>query len=385
MYVSSSTSKQGGAELCMLKLAQHFGQDSVGVLPERAGIAFDYIKSDIPVVFVPMKRMRRSRSLTYQAKYMTSVIRAIPHLAMLIHQYQIDLVHVNEFIDFHALMAAKLLRIPTVCHIRTIVERPLLFKYVMVALVRCFSDRIVCVSNAVKTSMFGERMSNGRQIGVVYDGGPDLERFDPSLYDRVGTRRSIGLDERDYVVGLISKFVQVKGHMHLIEAAKRIRETVGDSFRYLLIGGPVDGHEAYLDQVKTSIRDNGLTRSFVLAGYRSDVPALLSACDVVVHLPLYQDPFPGVVLEAMAMEKPVIVYRSGGTVEQLKDGASGLLVAQGDLDGLADLIIQLSRDVALRQRIGKNARRYAQSSFSLEKHFAEIEVVYGLALGAGRH
>ena len=86
--------------------------------------------------------------------------------------------------------------------------------------------------------------------------------------------------------------------------------------------------------------------------------------------------FPGVVLEAMAMEKPVIAFQSGGIPEQFVDGESGYLVPKGDIDSLVERIIDLYNNPDKRHKIGKNARKHLLKNFSLDRHFREIEEIY---------
>jgi len=383
MYVSSSTSQQGGAELCMLKLVQHFGESSTVVLPKREGIAHEYEKIGVTTTYVPMKRMRRSGTLAYQVRFLVSTVTSALRLARLVGRQGVDLVHVNEFIDFQALIAGKLRGVRTVCHVRFVVDQPVWFKRFMVALVGRFADRIICVSDAVKRSMFGVSTLHSSKISVIHDGGPDMARFSPDSYDKQAVRQALGFGEQDCVVGLVSKFVEVKGHTQLVEAARQVYEKRIGGIHYLVVGGPVDGHEGYFGRVKALVQSYGMESLFAFTGYRADVPNLLNACDVVVHLPLYEDPFPGVVLEAMAMEKPVIAHRSGGIPEQIEDGVSGFLIPRGDLDSLVDLIVRLSRDKDLQCEVGKNARQHVLNNFSLEKHFAAIAAVYDSVL-AGR-
>jgi glycosyltransferase involved in cell wall biosynthesis len=191
------------------------------------------------------------------------------------------------------------------------------------------------------------------------------------------TRRQLAIAPDALVVGLVSKFSPLKGHLALVEAARMIKARhPGCPLTYLLVGGEVAGKEDYFSKVRDSIDQYGLKDSFVLTGSRSDVPGLISACDVMVHLPLHEDPFPGVVLEAMAMEKPVVTFTSGGIPEQFDDGRSGILLERNNIEALAGALLNLANDQAARQRMGKAARLFLTSHFSFDEFFSEVDMLY---------
>jgi glycosyltransferase involved in cell wall biosynthesis len=145
---------------------------------------------------------------------------------------------------------------------------------------------------------------------------------------------------------------------------------------YLVVGGKVPGYDSYFSEVCNRIEQYGLTDDFVLTGSRNDVPELISACDVVVHLPRHEDPFPGVVSEAMAMEKPVVAFASGGIPEQFENKRSGILVEKNNIDALAEALITLAEDEAMCRKMGKEARRFLISHFSFQKFSAELNETY---------
>ncbi len=376
MYISSSTSLQGGAELCLYKLADRFKENALVILPKRHGIAYEYEKAGIKTCYIPMKGLSRSGGLKYQAEYLLQGFFSLFQIARLMRKHNITLLHVNELVDLHTLFAARLVGIPSICHARFIIEKPVVLKNFLTYSARKFSDHIICVSNAVREKMFSSDPLDNPPISVVYDGGPDISFFQNATPPRKTIKSNLGFKDDDVVVGLLSKFVEVKGHKHLVEAGRRLKELGKNNIRFLFIGGPVKGHEQYHNDIMSLVDDNALQNQFVFAGYRSDVPAILSTCDIVVHLPINEDPFPGVVLEAMAMEKPVIAYQSGGVPEQIEDGHSGFLIKKDDIDHLINLLIKLSEDPTLRIDLGKNARKHIQKKFSLERHFNEIAEIY---------
>ena len=83
-----------------------------------------------------------------------------------------------------------------------------------------------------------------------------------------------------------------------------------------------------------------------------------------------------IILEAMAMSKPIIATQIDGITEQLVDGKSGILVPPEDADALKTAIQRLMENDRLRNRLGKNARNRVEKDFSIEKMIDETTNVY---------
>ena len=378
LYFSSATHVQGGAVQLMFRTARGLkrqGGVPIVVLPRGQGIAGWYAKEGISVQIIPFVEMRRRRSPLYLARYLLSTIRLIIRLVSLIRHQGVDIVHVNEITYFPGLVAGKIGGARTICHVRVILTRPAWVRRAVSWIAQRFSDRILCESEAVRTWMFpGKR----RHVRTLYPPGPDLERFDPlAVQSKDRIRSELGIDLAVFLVGQVSKFTKNKNQMALVKAAEHIQERYDDvQIAYLLVGGKVAGHEDYLHQVVRRIRESDLSNQFCLAGLRSDIPRMIAACDVIVHLPTHEDPLPGVVLEAMAMEKPLVAFASGGILEQFENGKSGILLEKNDIEKLAETLVALEGDEALRLNMGNEARRFLTKRFSFEKFFAELALIY---------
>jgi glycosyltransferase involved in cell wall biosynthesis len=101
----------------------------------------------------------------------------------------------------------------------------------------------------------------------------------------------------------------------------------------------------------------------VFAGFRPDVPALLCAADVLVLPSVFPEGSPVAVLEAMAMEVPVVATSVGGVPELVRDGETGLLVPPGDVAALAAAVVRLLSDRAGAVAMARRARQRV-----LERH-----------------
>ena len=102
----------------------------------------------------------------------------------------------------------------------------------------------------------------------------------------------------------------------------------------------------------------------------------MAASDVVTHCSTYPDPFPGVVLQAMAVGKAVVASDVGGPREQIEDGMSGLLIPPDDPDMLADAICSLLGDPARRAALGEAAALRVASAFSTDSFYRQLAHLY---------
>jgi|GEM_PF-559312 len=126
-------------------------------------------------------------------------------------------------------------------------------------------------------------------------------------------------------------------------------------------------------QVPGSDSSSGIT----LLGFRSDVSALMAACDIFV-LPAPAEPFGLVLIEAMALGKPVIAAAAGGPLEIVADGETGLLFEPGNAASLAQAIKRLLADPELRQRMGKAGRKRYEEKFTARRMAAGMLAAYSV-------
>jgi glycosyltransferase involved in cell wall biosynthesis len=172
----------------------------------------------------------------------------------------------------------------------------------------------------------------------------------------------------------IGRFVAEKGHRHLLEAAARIERT-RPGVHWVLVGA--GELEAALSREAQAL---GLASQVHFTGWRDDVPDVLAVADVFV-LPSVNEGFGRVVVEAMAMARPVVATAVGGVPEIVRDGETGVLVPASDPRALADTVRSLLDDPARAARLGAAGRACAESRFSLTAHVDAVERVYTEVLG----
>ncbi|WP_186378749.1 glycosyltransferase family 4 protein [Sphingobium sp. B2] len=199
--------------------------------------------------------------------------------------------------------------------------------------------------------------------------GVDLTRFaNLSIEDARAMRAHMGISERMLVILYIAEFIPRKNHAFLLTAFARIREQVPNACLLLLGDGPLQ------DAVRTQAAALGLTDAVHLLGFRRDVPALTNIADIAVSTSRQEGLGLGLA-EAMACGLPVIASEDRGHRELVRDGETGFLYPQGDMDAFIERVVQLARDPVRRVAFGEAGRIHAQA-FGLPAALAAMRAIY---------
>lgn len=309
-------------------------------------------------------------------RFFAGLPAAVSETARWIRQEGFSLVHTNLGTVVSSAWSAHQAGVPHVWHIRDwfqefgILWRPYA-RYIL-----AFSRKVVCVSRPIAA-----QFPPSPKICVLHN-GLDLGEFPPvTEAERAAARRKFGLGPRDQVVGNVGriKFVR-KGQEHLLRAAHILRQE-GLPLRVLLAGGAAPGSEDHLPRMKALARTLGMESEVVFAGEMSDPRPAYAAMDVFVLPSAQPEPFGGVVLEAMALELPIIATNIGGSPEQVVPGITGLLVPPANPSALAQNLRDLLANPALGRRMGQAGRKRIATELSLERVAGGIAAIYREALG----
>jgi L-malate glycosyltransferase len=162
------------------------------------------------------------------------------------------------------------------------------------------------------------------------------------------------------IVGNVAALAAHKGQKHLVAAAKRVVRTLPD-VRFVIVG---DGE--LREPLARQIKDLGLERHVILAGFRDDALGLMKSFDLFVMSSVTEG-LGSAMLEAMACGKAIVGTRAGGIPEAVADGVTGRLVPPADDESLARAIVDVLRDEARRREMGEAGRRRVVEEFSIEQ------------------
>lgn len=212
---------------------------------------------------------------------------------------------------------------------------------------------------------------------TVFD-GIDCTEFAPGGGPAV--RAEFGIPTDAPVVGIVGHVQEWKGQHLVTEAVARAIKQVPE-LRCLIVGGLHRAGGDYGETLRARIEDMGLSDRIIMTGERSDVPACLDAMDILIHSSITPEPFGRVMIEGMALSKPVIAPREGGPLEIVVDGETGLLVEPRDPGALADAIIALCSNPDTSRKMGQAGRERVDAVFDIRHHVAAIETLFDECIG----
>lgn len=304
---------------------------------------------------------------------LASVIRLIPlvlQVAQLSRRYDIIYANTQKALVVGALASAISQR-PLVYHLRDILSNEHFSRTnirVAIALANQFVRLVICNSQATRTAFI---RSGGREslAKVVYNG------FQPEVYRSSTTsrhllRRQLGLDQQ-FVVGHFSRLSPWKGQHILIEAMKHCSKNVA----VLFVGDALFGEDDYVQQLHRQTEESGLGEQIHFLGFRSDIPQLMSACDLVVHTSTAPEPFGRVIVEAMLCGCPVVATEAGGAVELIEPSQTGWLVPPGDTEKLAFIINYCCTQPDLTAAVAAQANQAAIERFHVDAMAHQIQAL----------
>ncbi|MEK7725839.1 MAG: glycosyltransferase family 4 protein [Nitrospirota bacterium] len=235
---------------------------------------------------------------------------------------------------------------------------------------RPWATRIICVSDAVRRDVIQDDPAAAGLAETIHNGVDRLSFQKP--VDRTKVRREFGLTDGPLLV-MVARLTQPKGHCDLIEALALLRDQ-WPQLQCVCVG---DGELKQPLEALAAAR--GLSAMCRFVGSRDDVMEFYAAADIVV-LPSHSDGFPYVVLEALAMGKPVIATDVNGVPEVIEHMKTGLLVQARDVTALADAIQSLLAHPERATQLGSAGRAVVQERFTVDRTVEKTVAVFDAAL-----
>lgn len=287
-------------------------------------------------------------------------------LATLIRQHQAHVVHAHKGREQAlAFWASFFTRIPALVANRGVsfpMGRVRALKY------RFRTDAVVAVSDSIRRGLIVSGVS-GSKVVTIY-GGVDIQHFHPSV-DGAAVREEFRIPREAMLVVKVAHVREWKGYEIFLPAAAIVARAEPQVF--FLCAGKGTGESPDLNHMR---RDLGLEHRLRWAGFRDDLPQILAAADICAHAATAGEGVTGVVREALALAKPVVVTDVGGNRELVIDHETGLLVPPRDPEALARGMLQLIRAPAQAAALGWAGRRLVEQHFSHEGKAERVEELY---------
>jgi len=200
--------------------------------------------------------------------------------------------------------------------------------------------------------------------------GVDLEEFRPNI-DTQSLRERLGISGS--LVSMVTRLAGWKGVEVFIRAANYIKDDV----KFIILGEAVKGRERYVVKLKKMIEQFGLKdKVLIMTGEHKNIPQFIAASDIVVHASLRPEPFGLVIIDAMAMKKPVIASRLGGPQEIITEGVDGILLDPGNPKILAMAISRLLQKPEFAKDMAVKARERVKQKFDIKKYAKDFDTIF---------
>jgi glycosyltransferase involved in cell wall biosynthesis len=379
-----------GADRILLELAQGLkarGHALQVVLPTPGPLHDELARAGVPSSRRNLGVLRRRYfSPLGLLNRLCRLVGATLHLRRLalqmLREHGAAVVHSNTTAVLAGALAARLAGVPHVWHVHEITTRPRWFARAMATAVGLLTQRAVFVSAATRDHMCA-LSARVRDKAVVIHNGIDTTR---ALSGRPGVLRAeCGFEAQHVVVGMIGRVNWWKGQGRLLDCAEALLPQ-DDRLRFLMVGGTFDGDNRVRDELLQRMAALQPPGRVVLQDFRPDVGHVLADIDIFVLPSTEPDPFPTVVLEAMAAGKPVVAFAHGGVCEMVEDGVSGILCAPSSADGLSAAIQRLAASPQLRLQMGLAGQQRLQRLFTREAFIDRFSALYAeLAAGTPAH
>ena len=211
---------------------------------------------------------------------------------------------------------------------------------------------------------------------VVIRNGVDTDALYSDPVARDGFRAGLRTPHGGFVVGLVAGHRLEKRHDRFVDLIERLVRRGVDAHGVMVGGGPL------IDQTRRLVAASGAHDRLEVLGPRRSMRAAYCGCDVVTLVSDSVETLPLSLLEAQACGTPVVTYDIGGAAETVLAGQTGIVVSQGDAEGLAAAVANLADDGPGRQAMSAAARRHILEHFTVQRMVGEYEQLF-LRLRAG--
>lgn len=234
-------------------------------------------------------------------------------------------------------------------------------------------DASVGVAPDVSTAIRSVFNTSAHQTTTI-ENGVDTDLFGREV-DVRNLRRSLGLADRDVVIGAVANLKKVKNHLFLLQA---FTELAGEfeNVKLLLVGRGFSGESDNTeDDLRRFVDNHRLAGKVSFLGYRTDIPELMRLIDVFCLTSL-REGLPIGLIEAMAAGLPVIGTNVEGIRDVVVPNEDGILVELGDVAGLKNALAGLIRDERWRKKLGRAGRNKAVQKYSIQRCVREYEQLF---------
>ncbi|MCM8784623.1 MAG: glycosyltransferase family 4 protein [Candidatus Omnitrophica bacterium] len=305
------------------------------------------------------------QSVIHIVKCLLNFPKCFVEIYKIIQVEQPDIIQINGFICIQEALAAFITNKKKFVWVLISDLYPRMIIFALSPLIR--SATRVFVSRRLINYYLGKKGDK-----VIYE-PVDINKFNPG---------NITLDEKNKMslgnfsvvsTGYISPR---KGYDYLIKSIKILKGYFPD-IKLIIVGKVLPLQKEYYNSLRHLVKTLNLDQNVVFTGYvkEKELLLILSLADIFAMASTHEGT-PVSILEAMAMEKPIVATNVGGISELVREGKTGILVSPRNAEELAKAIMRLLKDDKLRRKMGKNGRLFVKDKFSIQNCVSGYKSLY---------
>lgn len=350
----------GGMERVIMDLCRYVDPDryrfSICCTSVRGPLADQMEAEGIPVIYCP----NQSRP----AKYLRGL-----ELSRIFKNAEIDILHTHHmpaFID--SAIATRMTRVPVLINTDHCKDYSIEKKHLMIMerAASYFADEIIAVSNHTREEMIRYEKIPAGKLSVIYNGVNIKLTRKESPED---LRREFGLKPDETLVGTVGRAVDQKGFDLLLRSVPIVLRRFPKT-KFMIVGGGEREQD-----LRTLAAELGISNRVVFTSWRRDAVDLIQIFDIFTLTSRFEG-MPMVLLEAMALSKPIVATAVGGVPEVVLNGETGRVIDRREPELLGNALSECVGDPTLARRMGSYGRARYEKHFTAEAMAAAYEERY---------
>jgi len=319
-------------------------------------------KEKIKVYVIPFQFPIERKNPFIHIKWFFMLFSSIYSLILIVKNEKIDIIHVNGMLNVQGFITGILTKKKIILHLNDM-NTPRIIVKLLMPIMEILADCIAVSSNYLRNYYFLKRINKT----ITLYPPVDPYKFNPELISldmKMKLKNELKIGNNHQIIGIIGSINPSKGLEYFISSASKVKK-MHTGLKFIIVGPEVRTKKNYYSEIKQMVKNLGLERNFIFTGLRKDIPELLSIFDTFV-LTSTHEACGMVVLEAMAMEKPIVATAVGGVPELIINNITGVLVPPRDTKRIAEAIYYLFKNPNKAKNLGRGARKRVIKLFSLE-------------------
>ncbi len=367
LFLHSSSDLYGAGKILLLSVhtLKKNGHTPIVVLSSPGPLAEALQDIGIEVRFIRLGILRRKYySISGIINRIITFRKAVKTLSNLVTIENIPLIYSNTTAVLVGARVARKTGKKHLWHVHEIIEKPALLFNIIAYCMNHYCDRVIVVSDAVASHW--QKKVSAEKIIRIYN-GIDYSAYLQTDTNSMALRKELLPAHKKVLIGMIGRVHHWKGQDYFLEIAAQLK-TYRQDIHFVMVGDVFPGNEFLYDKINEIKQAYHIEKDVTDLGYRKDIAELLKCFDLFILPSTAPDPFPTVLLEAMASSATVVATSHGGAVEMIRPGKDGLLIPYNDAALAAFKIQEILSNETLKKQMGESARDRVINTFSFEAY-----------------